>query len=75
MPVNEQVYEYIIKYKRRWDGNSPSVRVIAADLALAPSRVHWVLGKLEGEKRISRAANTRAICIPNGVWRIDENNA
>lgn len=64
----DAVFEYIVEYKGKMDGNSPTVRKIAEALEIPRSTVFLLLRELERQQRIRRIANTNAICVPNGKW-------
>lgn len=67
-PDLDTIFAYIIAYKRRMDGNSPSVRQIAQELDLPSSSVHLHLQELERRQLIRRIPHTRQLCIANGRW-------
>jgi len=68
----EPILEFIISYKRRWDGNSPPVRTIAKALKVPQSTVYVCLVSLEENGRIRRPnRQCNAIVIPNGEWNLN----
>lgn len=67
-PDLDTIFRYVIEYKRKMDGNSPSVRQIADALDLPSSSVHIHLQELERRQLIRRIPYTRQLCIANGQW-------
>lgn len=65
--TRELVFRFIVEYKRRHDGLSPSVEDIASGCALHPSTVKYHLLKLENLGRI-RLVGRRAIEVTGGAW-------
>ncbi|GAB4420294.1 MAG: hypothetical protein Kow00106_16800 [Anaerolineae bacterium] len=65
--TRELVFRFIVDYKRRHDGLSPSVGDIASGCALHPSTVKYHLLKLENLGRI-RLVGRRAIEVIGGAW-------
>lgn len=65
--TREMVFRFIVEYKRRHDGLSPSVGDIAAACVLHPSTVKYHLLKLENSGRI-RIVGRRAIEVTGGSW-------
>lgn len=64
----EDVYLFVVRYKRQHDGNSPSVREIGRACHLpSTSHVHYYLVRLEVEGRI-RMLGTRSIEVVGGRW-------
>lgn len=73
----DEIYHYIIAYKRQNDGNSPSVRQIALRCDLAStSQVHYYLNILETQNRIRRidkgdgVDGRRYIAVVGGKWSL-----
>lgn len=68
------VYEFIVSYKKKHDGNSPSMREIMTDLNISStSVVTYHLEKLERMGLIKRVANgqTRQIEVTGGRWMLE----
>lgn len=65
-----QVLDFILDYKTRWDGTSPTMREIMAGVGLSSvSMVSFYLDELESAGRIVRQPNnSRGIIIPGGRW-------
>jgi len=79
MNTRERVYEHIIWYKTRNDGNSPTMQelCIACGLYIACGikyelTIFFHLNKLEEEGKIRRKG--RQIFVTDGRWSIDKNN-
>lgn len=67
----EAVYRYIVEYKRRHDGNSPSTREIAQACSVPHgSTLRSLLEKLARARRIRLREDlgTRGIEIVGGQW-------
>ena len=65
------VFQFIVRYKRACDGNSPTYREIMRACRLASlSGVHYHLNKLERQGRIRRVPRRRAcsIVVVGGTW-------
>jgi DNA-binding transcriptional regulator YhcF (GntR family) len=69
-PIREQIFEYIIEFKRERDGLAPSVKEIAEACLLSESTVKYHLLKLETERRI-RVWGRRGIEVIGGEWNYD----
>jgi SOS-response transcriptional repressor LexA len=74
-PVNEipstreQIFNYLIRYKKAHDGNSPTNRQIAAACHVSPSTVAHHLGRLERANRIRLSEDEyRNIEIVGAAW-------
>lgn len=68
-----RIYNYICGYKKRHDGNSPSVREIKDScLVSSTSMVDFYLDKLEKSGLIKRTGRglTRSIEVVGGEWRL-----
>ena len=63
----EQVFCFIVEYKRQHDGLSPGIKEIAEGCALSESTVRYHLLVLEIEDRI-RVVSRRGIEVIGGVW-------
>jgi SOS-response transcriptional repressor LexA len=70
-PTRDQVFEFIVEYKREHDGISPSVREIAEGCVLSESTVKYHLLKLENERRIL-VKGRRAIEVVGGEWNLPD---
>jgi SOS-response transcriptional repressor LexA len=69
------MYRYIVRYKRRYAGDSPSRREIAKALGLSStSMVQHYLRALEKAGRIERPeyGQARRLVIPGAEWRFEE---
>lgn len=71
------MFRYIVRYKRKYDGHSPSTRELAAVLGTSTSMVQQYLGKLEEVGWIERpdTGQARMIMIPGAEWRYDNDRA
>ena len=69
-PARQKIYEYILGFKRRHDGNSPSIRQIADAFGLSVSIVHDHLGRLEAIGLIKRGpkGESRMINVVGAKW-------
>ncbi|MBI5961178.1 MAG: hypothetical protein HY866_20745 [Chloroflexi bacterium] len=65
--VRDQIFDYLIIYKRQHQGLSPLVKEIAHACQLSQSTVKYHLLVLEKEQRIHRVGR-RAIEIPGEQW-------
>lgn len=66
-----RVYRFIVRYKQRHDGCSPSVRQIVDRLALSStSTVAYYLDMLEADGKIRRSDDSRScnIEVVGGRW-------
>lgn len=63
------ILNYIIGYKREWDGLSPTIREIA-DTFNIPStgHVHAILANLERDGKIKRRKGRPGIMVTGGKW-------
>jgi len=53
MKTTELIYQYILRFKQRHDGNSPSIRQIMIGVGLGSTNsARWQLSKLEQEGKI-----------------------
>jgi SOS-response transcriptional repressor LexA len=71
----EQIYRFIIEFKRSHDGNSPSIREIMRGCSIpATSLVSHHLDKLEREGRISLGPHggPRQIQVTGGRWTLEK---
>jgi len=69
--VAAEMFEAIVNYKRRHDGNAPSVRQLCAALGYSsPSGAHAIVEVLIGEGWLVRGGKrARYLCVPGGSWR------
>ncbi|NLF76960.1 MAG: hypothetical protein GX573_14775 [Chloroflexi bacterium] len=67
--TREQIFRFLVAYKREHDGNSPTTREIAEACCLGVSTVNYHLTRLEIDHRI-RVLNQRprAYEIVGGAW-------
>jgi hypothetical protein len=68
--LRQQVFDFIVQYKRTHDGNAPSVQDIADGCLLSKSGVKYHLLKLENARRI-RLKGYRGIEVVGGEWTFD----
>jgi hypothetical protein len=67
--TRELVFEFLVRYKREHDGNSPTVREIAAGCNVSLGTVYYHLTRLELDHRISVMGDRRRnIEIKGGNW-------
>lgn len=71
---HERIYRYIVMYKSKYDGNSPSIREIsmACDIS-STSMVKYYLAQLMDSGLISMSEGTGRpkIMVRGGVWRVE----
>ena len=69
-PIRKKIYEYIVRFKRQNNGNSPSIRQIADAFGLSVSIVHDHLGRLEAIGLIKRGpkGESRMINVVGAKW-------
>ncbi len=67
--TREQVFDFIVDYKRQHDGLSPSVTEIAKALFLHRTTARYHLMMLEHDGRI-RLVGRRAIQVIGGTWEL-----
>lgn len=65
--TREQVFDFLVDYKREHDGLAPALKEIAEACILSESTVKYHLFMLERENRI-RIQGRRGIEIIGGVW-------
>lgn len=63
----EQIFDFIVAYKRANDGLSPAISEIAEVCSLSSSTVKYHLLNLVAEKRITIVAR-RGILVIGGEW-------
>jgi SOS-response transcriptional repressor LexA len=67
--TREQIFDYLIRYKKKHDGNTPSNRRIAQDCHVSPSTVAHHLARLERANRIRLSDDEyRSIEIVDAEW-------
>lgn len=64
------IFRWIVAYKRGHDGNSPTMREIAAAFRIPSlSQVEYILAALAGQGLLTYTPNqARSICITGGHW-------
>ena len=69
-PIRQKIYEYIVRFGRRTNGKSPTIRQIANAFGLSVSVVHSHLGRLEAIGLIRRGAKgeSRMIEVVGSKW-------
>ena len=69
-PTRQNIYNYILRFKRRHNGNSPSIREMADAFGLSTSVVSAHLGRLEAIGLIERSSKgeCRMISVVGGTW-------
>jgi hypothetical protein len=70
--VRNQVFRFIIQYKRDHDGLSPSIQEIADALFMSRTNAWYHRVMLEREGRI-RVTGRRSIEVLAGKWELSEN--
>lgn len=74
----DAVFRFIVEYKSKHDGNSPSLRDLmrAFDIS-ATSVADNVLARLEKSGRIRRTGKQQSRCIevPGGKWALENSSA
>lgn len=70
MSDNDYLYQYIVNYKRRFDGNSPTRREICEDCGISSTSVAtYKLHQLEAAGLIKLAAGRAGhISVVGGEW-------
>jgi hypothetical protein len=69
--TREQVFQYIVDYKRQHDGLSPTITAIAQALFMNRTTARYHLMMLEHDGRI-RLVGRRAIQVIGGAWDLPE---
>ena len=69
-PTRQNIYNYILRFKRRHNGNSPSIREMADTFGLSTSVVSEHLSRLEAIGLIERSGKgtARMIEVVGGTW-------
>ncbi|MBN1200630.1 MAG: hypothetical protein JXJ20_02120 [Anaerolineae bacterium] len=70
-PNREQIFQFIVDYKREHDGLAPTVTEIAKECMLSTSTVSYHLMKLQIERRIL-ISGRRSIEVIGGVWNLPD---
>ena len=65
--TSQQIFQFIVAYKREHDGLSPSISDIAAACFLHESTVRYHIARLEIQGRI-RLVERRGIEVVGGAW-------
>lgn len=69
--TRESIFQFLVNYKQRCDGNPPSLQEIAESCAVSISTANYHLTRLEVEGRITIWGNPRRqIAITGGTWQI-----
>lgn len=69
----EQVFGFIVGFKQKYDGVSPTIREIQLGCGISSTSVTiWLLEKLEaaGRVKVMRELGSRSIMVVGGVWGI-----
>lgn len=65
----QDVYNFIVRYKSENNGNSPSYRDIGAAMDMSStSYVKFLLKKLQEQELVSVGAGARNISVPGYKW-------
>jgi SOS-response transcriptional repressor LexA len=68
--TRDRIFDFLVRYKRAHDGNSPSLREIADACHIVLSGVHYHLTHLEKEGRIRiEGQRSRTIEIVGAAWQ------
>lgn len=63
------LFNYIVRYKTAHDGNSPTIRHLAAEFDVSTSVIAYQLSRLVAQGRIRRAGGVAcAIEVVGGQW-------
>ncbi len=72
----ESIYEYIVEFKKRNDGTSPSVREIMRDCGISSSsHCLYILQSLDDAGKIrlmGRKGSARSIHVVGGSWTVSQ---
>ncbi len=72
MDRRQKVLDFIVRYKREHDGNSPTRREIGEACQISStSVVNYYLDQLARAGLIETARKARAITVMGGSWRIN----
>jgi hypothetical protein len=70
--TREAVFEFVVDYKRRHDGNPPSTPEIAEACAISDATAYYHLTKLEAEDRIHMGGERRCLIeVVGGQWTFE----
>lgn len=70
--MREDVYQFIVRFKRAHDGNSPSMDMIAAALYVGKTTAYYHVRMLEKEGRLRRTDGVkRSIEVVGGRWELE----
>ena len=69
--TRDQVFQYIVDYKRQHDGLSPTITSIARALFMNRTTARYHVMMLEHDGRI-RLVGRRAIQVIGGAWNMPE---
>ncbi len=69
--TRDQVFQYIVDYKREHDGLSPTISAIARALFMNRTTARYHVMMLEHDGRI-RLVGRRAIQVIGGAWNLPE---
>ena len=73
LTTRDSIFDFIVRYKREHDGNSPSTREIAEICCITPSAVRYHLTRLEIDNLIHTTGKPRRnIEIVGGIWQPPE---
>ena len=67
--MRDEVYNFLVRYKQAHNGNSPTLREIAAACHIAVSSVSHHLTHLRLEGRIVFHGKSRMIELPGSTWQ------
>ncbi len=71
--TSERVFRFIVDFKRSHDGNSPTVREVAAGLKMGTTTVAYHLRLLErgGVIRSMGFGFSRGVLVVGGRWKLE----
>jgi hypothetical protein len=67
--MRDQVYAFLVRYKRAHDGNSPTLREIASACHISVSSVSHHLTRLRLDGRIVFRGKSRMIELAGATWQ------
>ena len=68
-PRYQEIYEFVVLFKKEHDGNSPTIRQIGDAIGVSStSQVNHYLNVMVSRGMITRGGKFRMIGIPGGVW-------
>jgi SOS-response transcriptional repressor LexA len=66
-----QMFSFIVEYKSKHDGNSPTFKEIMIGVGFATtSHVSYWMERLKKSGRISYSSDRRSIEVKGGVWKL-----